>query len=312
MNSPEKINYETRPFKFTERKMLLSSFTRLCNKYEIPYQYIGFGGLAFTDFKLFHKELHIHDMHSIEGGDFSHERLSFNSPYSFIKIHKDFSTDALAKINLGLKSIVWLDYDGVVEPYMFEDLSLLMHKLPVGSIYLMTCNRQLRSEETGKPYMIDEFKDKFGAIVPFDLKQKDLSGEESCKTIRRMFLLHIENVLDGRNKRNENIKFNQLYNIVYEENRGAKMFTFGGVITDDSTEFDTLNLSDFSFIKTDEENYKIEIPNITFREEIYINQHIGDSEKIDSLKRQKIIKEQDIEKYISIYKFLPTFFDVRV
>ena len=77
MNSPKKINYETRPFKFTERKMLLSTFIRLSNKYESPYQYIGFGGLTFTDFKLFHKELHIEKMHSIEGGDFSTERLSF-------------------------------------------------------------------------------------------------------------------------------------------------------------------------------------------------------------------------------------------
>ena len=54
MNSSKRLNYETRPAKFTERKMLLSSFLRICNLYGGNYQYIGLGGVSFTDFKLFH------------------------------------------------------------------------------------------------------------------------------------------------------------------------------------------------------------------------------------------------------------------
>ena len=69
MNSPKYLNYETRPAKFTERKMLLSSFLRICNLYGGNYQYIGLGGVSFTDFKLFHKELHIDEMYSLEGGN---------------------------------------------------------------------------------------------------------------------------------------------------------------------------------------------------------------------------------------------------
>jgi hypothetical protein len=312
MNSPKKINYETRPFKFTERKMLLSTFIRLCNKYEDFYQYIGFGGLSFTDFKLFHKELHISNMHSIEGGDFSIDRLSFNNPYSFIKIYKEFSTSALTKIDLSKKSIIWLDYDGDLDNYMFEDLSILMNKLPIGSIYLMTCNKQLKSEKTGEIYQVEEFKEKFGSKVPFDIKSKNFSGEENHKTIRKMLLIHIENIIKGRNRNNENIKFQQLYNIIYQENRGAKMFTFGGIITEKETEFSTLNLSDLLFIRTDDNIYRIEVPNITFKEEVYINQHVGNDQKIDELKGKNIIDENDIDKYIAIYKFLPNFFDVRI
>ena len=69
MNSPKFLNYETRPHKFTERKMLLSSLSKICNYYSDEYQYIGLGGISFTDFKLFHKELHINEMHSIEAGN---------------------------------------------------------------------------------------------------------------------------------------------------------------------------------------------------------------------------------------------------
>ena len=79
MNSPLIINYELRPAKFTERKMLLAVLTRICAFYDSPYQYIGFGGLDYTDFKLFHKELYIDKMISIEGGrKISKERTVFN------------------------------------------------------------------------------------------------------------------------------------------------------------------------------------------------------------------------------------------
>lgn len=115
MNSPLKINYELRPYKFTERKMLLSTFARICHYYQGEYRYIGFGGLSFTDFKLFHKELHIEKMCSIEGGGLSKERLEFNRPYSFIQIHKDLSTNVLSRIELNKRSLVWLDYNGVLD-----------------------------------------------------------------------------------------------------------------------------------------------------------------------------------------------------
>lgn len=310
MNSPLKINYELRPYKFTERKMLLSTFASICHFYQGEYQYIGFGGLSFTDFKLFHKELHIDKMCSIEGGDLSKERLEFNCPYSFIQIHKDLSTNVLSRIELKNQSIVWLDYDGVLDNYMFEDLSLLMRQLPIGSVYLITCNRELKSEETGTEYTVEQFKDKFNTLVPFDIITKGFSSTENYKTIRKMFSTQIENIINDRIRNGEDIKFMQLYNIIYQENRGAKMFTFGGVITNSSTMINTLNINDFSFISTNEDVYKIQMPNLTFKEEIHINQHIPD--KIANLKSTNIIDNKDIDKYIAMYKFLPNFFDVRI
>lgn len=311
MNSSLKINYELRPCKFTERKMLVSTFSRICNHYKGGYQYVGFGGLSFTDFKLFHKELHIGKMYSVEGGDgISIERIKFNCPYSFIQIHHDFSTDTLTKIDVTQRSLVWLDYDGVLDNYIFEDLSLLMRQLPIGSIYLITCNRELKSDETGEEYTVDEFREKFGTLIPFEINAKDFTGGKNFMTIRRMLLNQINNIMDDRNKNGEQVKFIQLYNMLYQENRGAKMFTFGGVVVNNNLELEDLNLNDFAFIRNDEDVYKIQIPNLTFKEEIHINHHIPD--KISSLKSQNIVSEKDIEKYIEIYKFLPNFFDVRV
>lgn len=290
--------------------MLLSTFARICHYYQGEYRYIGFGGLSFTDFKLFHKELHIEKMCSIEGGALSKERLEFNCPYSFIQIHKDLSTNVLSRIELNKQSLVWLDYDGVLDNYMFEDLSLLMRQLPVGSIYLITCNRELKSAETGEEYTVEQFKDKFGTLVPFDMSVKGFSSAENYKTIRKMFSTQIESIIGDRVRNDENVKFLQLYNILYQENRGARMFTFGGVITNTETQIESLNVNDFSFVRTDENTYEIQIPNLTFKEEVHINQHIP--EKIGMLKGVNLIDNRDIDKYIAIYKFLPNFFDVRI
>ena len=312
MNSPKKINYETRPFKFTERKMLLSTLVRICNFYQGDYQYIGFGGLTFTDFKLFHKELHINEMYSIEGGSFSIERLSFNKPYSFIKIHKELSTNALSKIDLQKKTIIWLDYDGALDIYMFEDLHLLMRQLPIGSVYIMTCNKELKSEDTGTEYTVEQFREKFDTITPFDISAKSFTGEQSHKTIRQMLYSQIDSIVKDRIRNSEEIKFCQLYNVLYKENIGAKMFTFGGVILNSNTTIEDLSLNNFPFISVNEKSYKIDIPNITFKEEIYINHYVGCSDRIEELKSKNIISEKDIEKYLSTYKYLPNFFDIRI
>lgn len=312
MNSPKRLNYETRPAKFTERKMLLSSFLRVCNQYKDIYQYIGLGGLSFTDFKLFHKELHINEMYSFEGGSFSMDKLKVNCPYSFIDIIKESSTEALTKIDLTKKTLVWLDYDDSLENFMFQDLAILMNKLPVGSIYLMSCNRQLKSDDSGEIYTVEEFREKFGGLAPFNVTEKDLSGTEDFNTISKMLSQLIHKIIKDRNRNGENIIFQQLYNILYQENRGARMFTFGGVITESNKPFEELNQSDFDFIKSDKSVYKIDIPNLTSKEIDLINKNISNQEGLKDIIDKRIATEVEISKHKDIYKYLPNFYDVRL
>ncbi|MFV5703053.1 O-methyltransferase [Flavobacterium sp. XS2P12] len=311
MNSPKYLNYETRPAKFTERKMLLSTFLRLCNTFKGAYQYIGLGGLSFTDFKLFHKELHIKDMCSIEGG-LKKEKVIFNSPYSFINIYHEMTSEALTKIDLTKKTLVWLDYDGALDNYMFEDLAILFNRLPIGSVYLMSCNKELKSDESGEIYTIEQFQEKFDGLVPFDIKVSDFSGSEDHRTIRKLLTNLIQKTIKGRNRAGDNIAFHQLYNIVYQENRGARMFTFGGVLTDNETKFEDLNISDFDFVSNDDTVYKINLPNLTVKEVDLINKHLANDEEAETLAATQIVTVNDINKYKSVYKYLPSFFDVRL
>ena len=309
MNSPKYLNYETRPAKFTERKMLLSSFLRICNLYGGNYQYIGLGGVSFTDFKLFHKELHIDEMYSLEGGNFSDEKLQINLPFSFINVIKEKSTVALNRVNLNKKTLVWLDYDDTLKPYMFEDLEILLRKMSVGSIYLMSCNKELKSDETGEEYAVEEFREIYHNLAPFNLKPKSFTASEDYKTIRTMFSTFINKIMK---ERDEEIKFQQLYNFLYQENRGAKMYTFGGVITEKEKTIQELNLSDFDFIKETDEPYRIEIPNLTSKEIDLINKNISDEDKLDEIIENRIVTKTEISKHKKTYKYLPNFYDVRI
>lgn len=311
MNSPTKLNYEVRPCKFAERTMLLAVLQTITNKFEGKYQYIGFGGLTFTDFKLFHRNLHIDIMHSIEGGSYSEDRLKYNSPYGFIQIHKGMSSTELTKINFDTKSIVWLDYDGTIEDYTFSDLSLLLRKMPVGSVYIVSCNRELKNKENSDFSSVDEFVDVFKELSPSELKISDLSASNDYKTIRKMFNKGVRNALKDRNMYGDSVKFKQLFDIIYQENRGAKMYTYGGIILDHNYEEHLLEVDDFPFIyRGEDEAYKIEVPNITLKESLLLNSCIGDENYSDKIKN--IVTESCYQKYLKVYKYLPRFFDVRL
>ncbi|WP_298486995.1 O-methyltransferase [uncultured Maribacter sp.] len=310
MNSPKYLNYEVRPFKFTERKMMLASLQRICSYFGSDYQYIGLGGLSFADFKLFHKELHIDDMISIEGGSFSQEKLEFNSPYSFIEILKERTTTALNRIDLNKKTLIWLDYDGVLDNYFFDDITTLFSKLPEGSIYIVTCNKELKVDETRKEYDKEKFKEKFGSLVPFDINNKDFSSANNHKTIRKMISNHITKILKNRSEVDIDLKFIQLFNLIYQEYRGANMYTFGGIIASKDFDISSLSLNDFDFLSDDESSYKIEIPNLTRKEVELVNSKVHKKE--EDLIEMNIISESDLRKYKKSYKYIPHFYDVRV
>lgn len=313
MKSPNLINYEIRPCKFVERRMLLSSLYQIVVNMRQDYQYIGFGGLSFTDFKLFHKELNINLMYSIEGG-FTPEKLEFNKPFSCIKVLHGLSTHMLSKIDLTKPSIVWLDYDGVLTMDFFSDINILFNKLPHGSIYIMSCNRQLQNEavDPPRPFTNNEFENEFNGLVPYDIEKNCCADKFASNTIRRMIEAYCHKTLNERNKFSKNkLKYIPLYNIKYQERGGAKMFTCGGIILNDNYNENQLFINNFDFLYN-QIPYEIDIPNITYKEALYLNQILNIKEKEDEVADRNIIKKTDIEKYKKFYKYMPNFYDVRL
>ena len=310
MKSPKILNYETRPCKFTERRMLLASFMRIIGVLKQEYQYKGFGGLAFTDFKLFHKELHINQMHSIEAC-YSKEKIEFNKPYSFITIEHNRSTNILSQIDLKKPTIIWLDYDDTLSYTIFMDLQKVLQELPHGSIYVMSCNRELKNENN-ETCSVEELRERFGHVVPFHLQKDCCADINVANTIKQMMEIKCKEIINERNKlAQETVFFKTLYNIKYAEYRGARMYTFGGIVLKDSDKEMNLNLSEFDFISTDTP-YEINIPNLTHVETNYLNKILNIEEKEQQLVKKDILSADDIEKYKKFYKYLPNFYDVRI
>lgn len=309
MNSPKKINYEIRPCKYVERKMMLETLSQIKCNTNTDYQYIGLGGLAFTDFKLFHKELGINKLFSIEGG-LPIGRLELNRPYSFIRIVNEMSYEALQKIDLSKPSIVWLDYDNELQPDAFKDMTLLFNQLPSNSVYIVTCNRDLKVEnqKMTKKDLIDRFE----GLVPPDLKNDCCSDVKICETLRRMIKDYCLSILEKRNKREgTQLKFVQLFNIKYQENLGAKMFTYGGIILNNDVDEGTIITGIIDDLRSDE-TYEIDVPILTHKEILYLDSIFDNTAEEERLNQYQIISKSLIEKYKRIHRYMPNFFDVRV
>ncbi len=329
-NSAVSINYEVRPCKFVERRMLIASLSRILGAIRKgeDYQYVGFGGCSFTDFKLFHRELQINKMISIENGNYSDQKLELNKPFQCIKILRGNSNLVLPTIDFSIPSLIWLDYDGVLQKYMFEDLETIFHTVPAGSIFIFSCNRELKkgnyveleeylkNKEDGKnPMSPEEIKEVFGDLLPFDIENDACTPQKSFYTIKRMLDKKIQDTISDRNlSKDEDISFHLLYNIIYQEKRGAKMFTYGGIVCDKNINIDSISLDNFDFITNGNPSfvYKIDVPILTHRETLALNQALFDTTKENEIIQAKIVTESELNKYKKIYKYCPSFHDVRI
>lgn len=309
MNTPLKFNYELRPCKFVERRMFIMSLSRVVARFGGDYQYVGFGGLSFTDFKLFHKELNINNMVSIEAGDdIMDERLDFNKPYSCISIMRGLSTDQLTQVDFTKKTIVWLDYDESLQEYFFDDLSYVLGKFVVGSVILISCNTKLQIQK-GQPYTDEEFRKAFGTHIPADIGENCCSGNNSATTLMRMFRQSCESTINERNQALEaKLRFRPLYFFTYKD--GIQMMTFGGIVLPEQFDDADLNFDGLSFIG--ESKYDIDVPQLTMREAIKLNQALNDNAKETEIISLKILDREGIDKYKEIYKYMPNYFDVRL
>lgn len=141
--SSERINYRLRPAKHIERKMLAEAIRRLSEFGSLTsYRYIGFGSFYFADFSLFHKGLGISNMMSIEKDAKSRERFLFNKPFGCIDVRFGESSAVLPTLAWDVRSIVWLDYDGILDKNVLTDVRFFCGNAIGGSILVVSVNCQ--------------------------------------------------------------------------------------------------------------------------------------------------------------------------
>lgn len=139
MPSYERINYMLRPNKSVERKMVCEMLSRISAVRNVSmYQYIGFGSTYFADFSLFHRNLGITQMISIEGEGRAKNRCEFNKPFACIDLRMGESSDILPNLDFNTKdSIVWLDYDGIISDTVFSDINTVVTAIRPDSFFFV-------------------------------------------------------------------------------------------------------------------------------------------------------------------------------
>jgi hypothetical protein len=326
-SSFEKINYNLRPNKCIERKMMCEALGRLSFLEHLhKYRYIGFGSPYFADFILFHKNLGIKDLVSIEKEEGKKNRFEFNIPYSGIKMHYGQSETILPNLQLELKkNILWLDYDDRISTFMFSDVDTFFFNTKPGSFFILSVNVEeermslnstdLVNKATLKEFRLNELINRIGKDrLPNEYSNLLMTTKNLTAVTYEMINRQIATTLINRNGANENkISYKQLFNFTYRDS--TTILTIGGIIFDDSQEnqINKMDFNNLSFIKNGEESYKIQSPNLTFREIKALDKALPDSIKLEkgkflNKKLQSIpLIQSDIENYAKIYRYYPNF-----
>lgn len=329
--SYENINYGVRPGKAIERKMLIEMMQRLSAFSKIEeYKYVGFGSTYFTDFSLIHKNLGVSKMISIEKDINNKGRFIFNVPFSCIKMEFYNSNDILPNIDWDeCPSILWLDFDSKLNAEMFTDIQTYVANAISGSMIFITVNahpfesKDIHTSDL-KNFRLEKLAANIGdEKVPSHLDGSELSLNGTSKVYREIIDAEISSILRTRNngKTDDNptkLFYNQLVNFVYQD--GSMMLTMGGIIynNEDKASYESAKFNDLDFYRDGVENFKIIVPNLTFRE-IYkldsllpsnINLDTGeiinaDDESIDNI--VELIPLRDVIKYQKIYRYFPAF-----
>jgi hypothetical protein len=327
MASYENINYSLRPAKTIERKMLRDAFRKLTAFAKLDsYRYIGFGSTYFSDFSLFHKDLGIKNMLSIEyeENETKQRRFEFNRPFNCVQIRFDHSNDVLSTISWEPRTIVWLDYDGSLDQTVLADIQFICSSATAGSVIVISINAHPDRIDVNRR---DKLERSVGEEnIPLSLKSKNdndfddaLAGWGTARVYRDIIHNKIKDVLRERNfgLASENkMKYLQIFNFQYAD--GAKMLTVGGVLYDEglSPQIASCQFERLEFVKTHGEAYRISVLSLTYREIRFLDKFlpISDETELEDLLRDKeiYIPPRDVKHYGNLYRYFPNFAETDV
>ena len=292
-------------------------FGRLGRIAPLPqYRYIGFGSWGFYDYSLFHRRLGIRDMISIEADTTLEGRIRINKPYKCIDMRWGKSADHLPTLDWGKRSIVWLDYFSQLDTSVLDDIRTVIAEAVSGTILVITVDAEPKPKN-GKDIPGKRFttlKSNVGEErVPSGIRPKHLAKWGLARVQRRIGTNEIQDALNDRNAPMDNDKhlhYDQLFNFNYADS--TRMLTFGGLIADDAdrARFDPVGLSKLDHVRTSDEPYEIETPNLTLREIHFLDSRLPTTPS--KIKDAGGLPASEVLKYRKIYRYFPSFSEVEI
>lgn len=308
--SDQKINYQVRPAKSIERKMLCDLIREIQLIRSVgEMRYIGLGAKYFTDFLLIHNEFGITDMISIEAEERKKIRYEFNKPLKCIKMRYGTTNEILPQIE-GFDekmNLIWLDFDDSFEDTMLFDVETICRNLNVGSLFFVSCNYTFRGEKQSEK--MESFKKSVGDFFDEDIDKSNYTSKKIPIVIKKMIDSQINKTIDMRNRLDQgHIEYLQLLFLTYKD--GAPMMTIGGIFVDGALKEKIWNsnlFKKFSFMSCDEHIFEIDIPKLTNKEIQLILKNLPLTEEEFMENEQKFygIEYKEICKFEKIYRYYP-------
>lgn len=314
--------YHLRPNKNIDRNLFIQTLIGLSRVCQISsYQYTGFGSYLFDDFKLLHDTLNISRMVSLEKEPREYSRAMFNLPYNCIDIKNVTSTEHLSELVVedDDHNIFWLDY---VKPdelgAQLADYSTLLDLLNPYDIVRITLNANPSS--LGKAENPDDLQairlKRIRERVPECYFPSDAVPENMTREQYPLLLLRILKTatmlsLDDNPPYSPNFLL-PLFATVYAD--GQQMLTFTGIVLNSHDHEKQIKEALKAYPHNTfawDKPCKIEIPPLSVREITEINKSLPDHEG-----RQQILDQfsfvfsstgQEVDSYISYYKYYPNF-----
>lgn len=306
-----KINYQTRPAKYAERRMLRDLFRRTSSFGQSEdAQYVGFGSLWFADFILFHRSLGVRNMVSIEEASGASTRFNDNRPFD-IDLMMESASKAIPKIDWGARQFVWLDYDSILTNSMLRDLSSVVSKVPTGSIVAITVN-VTRAAEFSEDLddglsPVERFQENFADFnLPLELAEDDLVGHPFAEIVGRLVVDTGKQAVRARaGDDSQDFLFEKICSFRYSD--GAPMITLVGIVFSEPTRelYNRCGFGDLDFLAGQSKDVTIDVPILTARECVSLDAQLPIANK------QKLkfgsIPEKDAKVYMRFYRHLPNY-----
>ena len=308
--SDQKINYQVRPAKSIERKMLCDIIREIqLIRADGEMRYIGLGAKYFTDFLLLHNEFGITDMISIEAEKERQIRYEFNKPLKCIQMWYGTTNEILPQLD-GFNekmNLVWLDYDDAFEEAMLLDIETICRNLDVGSMFFISCNYSFRGEKPSEK--METFKNNVGNFFDETIEKNKYTSKKIPFVIKKLIDSQISKTISMRNRLEQDfVEYKQLLFLSYQD--GAPMMTIGGILINEELKekLDNSRLFDkYWFMSHDDNIFAIEIPKLTNKEIQLILKNLPITEEEFLAQEDNFfgIKYEEISKFEKIYRYYP-------
>lgn len=322
-SSTYRVQYDLRPSKQVERRMLVDAMQRLAAaSFPITdYQYTGFGSIYFVDFILFHKLLGLSKLLSLERQASLTGRVRFNRPFSCVSIKMVPASSEIPNLSRDTRHIVWLDYDGILHRDFLSDIQSAITLLPAGSVLLVTVDVEPpeghdyagvepdfdeANEVLGPKQWKRYFEHHASGYLKLGLCEDDFGKSKLVVRSTEILAAVFTKWIVARPE----LQFLPMFNFVYKDSHA--MLTMGGMIAG-RTEKRLLHASSLSETvyyrdRFDSPPFEIRLPRLTRKERLYLDREMPCAD--GWVPKDFDLDAEEVQRYRDLYRFLPAFAEI--